>query len=116
METITQLNGKFKDPYWFVVLWGSRVIGICAVGLEGDDRGYVYNVGVTKFQQRKRIGSGIAYNLVKKFKGYTLRGTIHKDNYNAMIFFTKLGAKEKSNYESQTFGFSSSYYTYELQV
>jgi hypothetical protein len=89
--SMEQCNGKFKNPYWLLVLWGTRLIGICAIGLEEGEKGYLYNVAVTKYQRRKKVASALNYNLRKIFPGYKLTGHVQHDNIPAMMTFGKLG-------------------------
>ena len=89
--SMEQCNGKFKNPYWLLVLWGTRLIGICAIGIEGESKGYVYNVAVTKFQRRRNLASCLNYNIRKIFPGYKLTGHVKNDNFPAIMAFGKLG-------------------------
>lgn len=96
-ETIKGVMGDFVNPFWFLVFWGNRLIGMCTIGTENlkEKRGVLYNVGVTKFQRRKNLAAAMNHKLRQILSGWTLRGFVKHDNFPAIFAFGKLGGVQQ---------------------
>lgn len=92
IQSIEQFRGNFPDPYVLLVTWGERVIGMCAIGMEAENNKscYVYNLAVNKEQRRMNIGKGLFNQLKVLFPGQQFRWETHFENYNAILFFSKI--------------------------
>ena len=100
------ITGDFINPFWFLVFWGTRLIGMCTIGIEDQEKkkGFLYNVSVAKFQRRKKLASAMNYKLRTILPGWTLRGIVKDDNIPAIFAFGKLGGmpQEKCTVEGHT--------------
>jgi ribosomal protein S18 acetylase RimI-like enzyme len=112
VRNFEDLAGKYKNPCWILIFWYSRLIGMCTVG-EDDMYYYLYNLVVQKFQRKKGIGKYILNQIRSNFYIKPIYFHTHKTNYDAILFYSKCGAKWIENNKNLNLE-RSGYVLYEL--
>lgn len=97
INSIEDLAIYDNDTFFILLSWHGKLIAMANFGLTSSKNVYMFNFGVRKLRKRQGFGTCLWKHMIEHFKTNDIYWEMDEDNWDARLFYTKMGAEIVDN-------------------